>query len=190
MSVVVMYGCGDDTDTSIIRTFAARGARVVLTGGDSEAVERLAHEAPAAAGAVTTVQVDPYDAAAVDRHLASVIRSAGQVDVCCSFVAVPTSISSVPVAVPGSVRPTFVPPYFLPARLAANHMIAHGSGAILVVSDRAGHDADAIEPAWVVKQALVRNLAEECEPHNVVVVDLPAPVTADAVTSWWPAFSR
>jgi len=190
MSVMVMYGCGDDTDASIARIFAARGIGIVLTGGGIEPVERLAREVADAGGTVTTARVDPLDAAAVDRHLASVTRSAGRIDVCCSFVTVPPGISSVPVAVPGWSRPAYVPRYFLPARLAANRMITHGAGTILLISDRAGRDGEAVEPAWAVKQALVRNLTEECEPHGVVVADLPAPITPDVVASWWPTFSR
>jgi NAD(P)-dependent dehydrogenase (short-subunit alcohol dehydrogenase family) len=181
-----MYGCGERTDSAIARGFAARGARFVLTGRDTAPVERLAREVTAAGGTATTARIDPRDPAAVDRHLASVLRPAGRVDVCCSFVATPARISSVPVMAPGSSRPTYVPPYLVPARLAANRMIASGFGTILLVSEEVEGDSGAGDPARAIRRALVRDLAAECEPHGVVVADLPAPVTPDAAASWWP----
>jgi 3-oxoacyl-[acyl-carrier protein] reductase len=178
--VVVVYGYRGDMDAPVIRALGAAGAGISLTGRQLEPVDRLARELAAGAGVVTTARVDPYDAAAVEDHLTSVLESAGRIDVCCSFVTVPAEITSVPLAT-GSSRPTYVPAYFLPARLAVTYMIGRGTGTLLLVGDRDGVTGSMFDPAAAVKRALVRDLREEGERHGVDVAELTTPVTPAAL---------
>jgi len=66
--------------------------------------------------------------------------------------------------------------YFLTARLAAQHMIANGSGVIMTVTtlhSRTGLPlVGGFGPAMAAKEALTRDLSVELAPHGIRVVGL------------------
>jgi NAD(P)-dependent dehydrogenase (short-subunit alcohol dehydrogenase family) len=180
--VAVIYGAGGAIGGAVARAFAAEGARVFLTGHVLAPVEVVAKDVVAAGGSAAAAEVDALDEQALDRHLRSVIDAAGRVDISFNAIGIPdTGILGVPLveldveqfALPLATYPTS---YFLTARLAARHMVRHGSGVIMRVT--ALHSRTGIPlvggfgPAMAALEALTRDLSAELAPHGVRVVGL------------------
>jgi NAD(P)-dependent dehydrogenase (short-subunit alcohol dehydrogenase family) len=180
--VAVIYGAGGAIGGAVARAFAAEGARVFLTGHVLAPVEVVAKDVVAAGGSAAAAEVDALDEQALDRHLRSVIDTAGRVDISFNAVGIPdTRILGVPLveldverfALPLATYPTS---YFLTARLAARHMVRNGSGVIMRVT--ALHSRTGIPlvggfgPAMAALEALTRDLSAELAPHGVRVVGL------------------
>lgn len=176
--VAVIYGAGGAIGGAVARAFAAEGAKVFLTGRRLTAVEAVAGEIGEAAEAA---EVDALDEQAIDKHLQSVIDSAGRVDI--SFNAVglsPTKIlgpSLVDMDVKQFAQPitTYVTSYFLTARLAARRMILNRSGVIMSVSAlpaRVGTPNGGYGSSQAAKAALTRDLSLELARHGIRVVCL------------------
>jgi NAD(P)-dependent dehydrogenase (short-subunit alcohol dehydrogenase family) len=180
--VAVIYGAGGAIGGAVARAFAAEGARVFLTGHVLAPVEVVAKDVVAAGGSAAAAEVDALDEQALDRHLRSVIDTAGRVDISFNAVGIPdTRILGGPLveldverfALPLATYPTS---YFLTARLAARHMVRNGSGVIMRVT--ALHSRTGIPlvggfgPAMAALEALTRDLSAELAPHGVRVVGL------------------
>jgi NAD(P)-dependent dehydrogenase (short-subunit alcohol dehydrogenase family) len=180
--VAVIYGAGGAIGGAVARAFAAEGARVFLTGHVLAPVEVVAKDVVAAGGSAAAAEVDALDEQALDRHLRSVIDTAGRVDISFNAVGIPdTRILGEPLveldverfALPLATYPTS---YFLTARLAARHMVRNGSGVIMRVT--ALHSRTGIPlvggfgPAMAALEALTRDLSAELAPHGVRVVGL------------------
>jgi NAD(P)-dependent dehydrogenase (short-subunit alcohol dehydrogenase family) len=126
--------------------------------------------------------VDALDEQAVDRHLRSVIDSAGRVDISLNAVGIPDAkILGVPLVELGVEQfslpiTTYAISYFLTARAAARRMIHNHSGVIMTVT--ALHSRTGIPlvggygPAMAAKEALTRDLSAELAPHGIRVVGL------------------
>src|ERR1700739_1400262 len=85
----VVYGAGGAVGAAVARAFARDGARVFLTGRDKGTLDALAKEIRGAGGAADTARVDAMDQAAVDRHLDSVVATAGTVDISFNAIGIP-----------------------------------------------------------------------------------------------------
>ncbi|MGJ6964408.1 SDR family NAD(P)-dependent oxidoreductase [Streptosporangium sp. G11] len=187
--VAVIYGAGGGIGGAIARAFASEGAAVFLTGRRLAPVEVVAKDIVSAGGSAEAAEVDAIDEQAVDRHLQSVIASAGHVDISFNAVGTPYAYGdehnapilgvpltdlaagqfSLPVA-------TLLTSYFLTARLAARHMIVNRSGVIMTataVHSRVGFPlVGGYGPAQAAKEALTRDLSAELAPHGIRVVGL------------------
>jgi NAD(P)-dependent dehydrogenase (short-subunit alcohol dehydrogenase family) len=165
--VAVIYGAAGAIGSAVADAFAAEGAKVFPTGR---------RPAPGVA------EVDALDELAVDRHLQSVVDTAGRVDISLNAVGIPnTGILGVPLAeldIEQFSLPiaTYTRSYFLTARLAARHMIQQKSGVIMTVT--ALHSRTGIPlvggygPAMAAKEAFTRDLSAELAPHGLRVVGL------------------
>jgi NAD(P)-dependent dehydrogenase (short-subunit alcohol dehydrogenase family) len=180
--VAVIYGAGGELGSAVARTFAIEGAKLFLTGRHLAPVEDVAKDVVAAGGSAEAAEVDALDEQAVDRHLQSVIDKAGRVDISFDAVGIsPTKTLGVPLVELG-VEQFFLPittnvtSYLLTARLAARHMIPHGSGVIMTATtlqSRVGFPtAGGHGPANAAKEALTRQLSAELAPHGIRVVGL------------------
>ena len=95
--VAVIYGAGGAIGGAVARAFAAEGARVFLTGHVLAPVEVVAKDVVAAGGSAAAAEVDALDEQALNRHLRSVIDTAGRVDISFNAVGIPdTRILGVP----------------------------------------------------------------------------------------------
>jgi NAD(P)-dependent dehydrogenase (short-subunit alcohol dehydrogenase family) len=180
--VAVIYGAGGAIGGAIARALAKEGARLFLSGRRLAPVEDLAEEVTAAGGCANAVEVDALDEQAVDRHLRSVIDSAGRVDISLNAVGIPDAkILGVPLVELGVEQfslpiTTYAISYFLTARAAARRMIPNHSGVIMTVT--ALHSRTGIPlvggygPAMAAKEALTRDLSAELAPHGIRVVGL------------------
>ena len=176
--VAVIYGAGGAIGGALARAFAAEGAELFLTGRRLASVEVVANDVASAEAA----QVDALDERAVDKHLQSVIKKAGRVDISLNAVGIPNAtILGVPLVELDAEQFTapiaaYTTSYFLTARVAARHMVPNRSGVIMTVT--ALHSRTGIPlvggygPAMAAKEALTRNLSAELAPHGIRVVGL------------------
>ena len=176
--VAVIYGAGGAIGGAVARAFAAEGAELFLTGRRLASVEVVANDVASAEAA----QVDALDERAVDKHLQSVIKKAGRVDISLNAVGIPNAtilgVRLVDLNAEQFTAPiaAYTTSYFLTARMAAIHMVPNQSGVIMTVT--ALHSRTGIPlvggygPAMAAKEALTRNLSAELAPHGVRVVGL------------------
>jgi NAD(P)-dependent dehydrogenase (short-subunit alcohol dehydrogenase family) len=180
--VVVIYGAGGAIGSAVARAFASEGANLFLTGRCLSPVEVVAREIFSVGGSAEAAEVDALDEQAVERHLQSVIDTAGRIDVSFNAVGIPdTKILGLPLieidleqfSLPIA---SYTRSYFLTARLAARHMIPNRSGVIMTVT--ALHSRTGIPlvggygPAMAAKEALTRDLSAELAPQGIRVVGL------------------
>ncbi|MEU8413516.1 SDR family oxidoreductase [Amycolatopsis japonica] len=170
----IIYGAGGAIGNGVAKEFAARGARVFLTGRHLPALTKLAGEIEQSGGLAEVAVVDALDETAVDEHAAAVATEAGSLDI--SLNLVPRGdiqgIPLVEMTVEDYVRPitTGITTNFITARAAARHMTAQGSGAILALDSGSAHGSPMMGATGSIDAALdtfIRNLAVEIGPHGV-----------------------
>jgi NAD(P)-dependent dehydrogenase (short-subunit alcohol dehydrogenase family) len=190
--VAVIYGAGGAIGSAVARAFASEGAKLFLTGRYLAPVEVVAKDVVSAGGSAEATEVDALDEQAVDRHLQSVIDTAGRVDISFNAVGIPdTKILGVPL-VELDVEQFSLPiasytrSYFLTARMAARHMVPHRSGVIMTVTSLLSRTGTPLVggygPAQAAKEALTRNLSAELAPHGIRVVGLRPQAMPEADT--------
>jgi NAD(P)-dependent dehydrogenase (short-subunit alcohol dehydrogenase family) len=180
--VAVVYGAGGGIGGAVARAFAREGAKVFLTGHHRAGVEAVAKDIVSAGGFAEAAEVDALDEKAIDKHLESVVRKAGRVDISFNAVGIPDQkllgVPAVELDVEQFILPlkNYMTSYFLTARLAARRMVPNKSGVIMTVS--ALHSRTGIPfvggygPAQAAKEALTRHLSAELAPYGVRVVGL------------------
>ena len=180
--VAVIYGAAGAMGGAIARAFALEGARLFLTGRHQAAIKAVATDIVSAGGYAEEAEVDALDEQTVEKHLQSVIATAGHVDISFNAVGVPTAktlgIPLIELEAEQFSLPlmAYATSYFLTARLAARHMIPNKSGVIMTVTalhSRTGlPSVGGYGPAMAAKEALTRNLSVELAPHGIRVVGL------------------
>ncbi|UMP04831.1 SDR family NAD(P)-dependent oxidoreductase [Amycolatopsis sp. EV170708-02-1] len=170
----IIYGAGGAIGNGVAKEFAARGARVFLTGRHRPALTKLAGEIEQSGGLAEVAVVDAMDETAVDEHSAAVAAEAGSLDI--SLNLVPRGdiqgIPLVEMSVEDYVRPITagITTNFITARAAARHMAAQGSGAILALDSGSAQGSPMMGATGSIDAALdtfIRNLAVEIGPHGV-----------------------
>ncbi|WET83057.1 SDR family NAD(P)-dependent oxidoreductase [Amycolatopsis sp. QT-25] len=170
----VIYGAGGSIGGGVAKEFAARGARVFLTGRHEPPLTKLADEIEKTGGLAEIAVVDAMDETAVDAHAASVVTEAGSLDI--SLNLVPRGdVQGTPLvemSVEDFVRPitTGVTTNFITARAGARHMIAQGSGVLLALDSGSAQGSPVMGATGSVDAALdtyLRNLAVEIGPYGV-----------------------
>jgi NAD(P)-dependent dehydrogenase (short-subunit alcohol dehydrogenase family) len=180
----VVYGAAGMIGGTVARTFAAAGARVFLTGRDTDALDAVAGEIRAAGGSADTAVVDALDEAAVEAHLDTVVRAAGSVDVSFNAVSLPqtgiqgTLLEDIPADDFARPIAAYTRAHFLTARAAGRRMTGQGAGVILTITSTPARTATprmgGMAPAWAAVEALSRGLAAELGPRGVRAVCLRA----------------
>jgi NAD(P)-dependent dehydrogenase (short-subunit alcohol dehydrogenase family) len=79
--VAVIYGAGGGIGGAVARAFARERATVFLSGHHGARVEAVAKDIVSAGGFAEATEVDALDETAIDKHLESVVRKAGRVDI-------------------------------------------------------------------------------------------------------------
>src|SRR5258708_2268575 len=87
----VVYGAGGSLGGAVAKALAAVGAKVFLTGWRPESIGKGKNEILAAGGQAETAIVDGFDKKAIEDHLASIVKTAGTVDI--SFNAVDIAVT-------------------------------------------------------------------------------------------------
>ena len=180
--VAVIYGAGGAIGSAVTRAFASEGAKLFLTGRHLAPVEAVAKEVVSAGGFAEAAEVDALDEQAVDKHLQSMIDTAGRVDISFNAVGIPDAtilgvrlveldVEQFSLAITAYTRS-----YFLTARLAARRMVANRSGVIMTVTSIPSRTGTPLQggypPAMAAKEALTRDLSAELAPLGIRVVGL------------------
>jgi 3-oxoacyl-[acyl-carrier protein] reductase len=184
----VVYGAAGALGGAVSRTFAREGATVSLAGRNAAALAAVVTEIEAGGGVAEAAVLDATDQTAVERHVQEVVDRTGRIDVSINLIGVdhvqgPELVEMSPAAVSGGLEPR-IQTQFLTVRAAARHMIAQGSGAILMVTatpDRlAIPGAGAFAVACGAVEALSRALAVELGPKGVRVACIRSAGSPDA----------
>ncbi len=156
------------------------GATVHLAGRTLEKLDALAEEIRSVGGKAETARFDALDEVAIDEHAASVVSSAGSVDISMNVIThndvQGTPLVEMSLADFESPVRTAIRTNFLTARAAARHMIGQGSGVILMFGGDGdplpGYHLGGLQVAFSAMEALRRGLACELGPHGIRVVTL------------------
>jgi len=180
--IAVIYGAGGAIGGAVARAFAREGARLFLTGRQKAPVEAVVDDVVSAGGVAEAAEVDALDEQAIDRHLQSVIDTAGRLDISFNAVGIPgTKILGVPLTELDVERfclpiTTYATSYFLIARLAARRMVANTSGVIMTATTQHSRMGIPLSggygPAMAAEEALTRLLSAELAAQGIRVVGL------------------
>ena len=178
----IVYGAGGSIGGAVARTFAREGANVFLVGRTREPLDKVASNIERTGGRAEVAELDALDEQAVERHLGELVDSAGSVDV--SFNAISLrDVQLIPLV--EMSREDFMGPivtgmttHFVTARVAARHMAARGSGAMLTFSASAarayfpGVHVGGFGIACTAIEAFTKQLAAELGPGGIRAVCL------------------
>jgi NAD(P)-dependent dehydrogenase (short-subunit alcohol dehydrogenase family) len=195
--VAVIYGAGGAIGSAVAKALAHEGATVFLTGRNLAKVEVLAKQIMASGGRAEAAEVDALKEEQIEKHLSSVVASAGKIDISFNAVSpVPQpGVQGVPIEklpVDSFIAPinAYMRSHFLTARAAARSMVEKGSGIILMHTPEparlgAAH-VGGMGPAWAAMEAFNRNLSAEFGARGVRAVcirstGLPETHTIDVV---------
>lgn len=178
--VAVIYGAGGAIGGAVARTFAREGAKLFLSGRNTEPVEAVAKDIVALGGDAEATKIDALDEDAVEEHAAYVAQEAGCIDVVLNAIGF-GAVQGVPLT--DLSREDFVFPIvtwtttqFLTARAAARHMAERRSGVVLTLSASPARLAIASTGGFGVAcaavEGLTRTLAAELGPLGIRVVCL------------------
>lgn len=186
----VVYGGGGSIGAAVARGLAAEGAEVFLAGRSAAGVEAVAHEITTAGGRAHAAVVDALDAAAVDDHLAAVVRQVGTVDI--ELNAIGPRIGDhghgkpvLELTIDELMTPveTILRSQWITARAAARPMAEHGSGVIIFLTALPARlplpGSSGVGAAYGAIEAVMRIMAIELGPAGVRVVGLRTTANAD-----------
>jgi 3-oxoacyl-[acyl-carrier protein] reductase len=178
--IAVVYGAAGSIGSAVARRFAAEGATVHLTGRHHDPLDAISDAITASGGRATTAVVDAHDQAAVAAHATAMLATEGRIDV--SFNAINhgpvQGTPLVDLALDDFMTPIVAAArtHFITATTAARHMVANGSGAIIMLSSSAAqesrHRMGGFNLACACIEALTRSLAGEVGRYGVRVVAL------------------
>jgi 3-oxoacyl-[acyl-carrier protein] reductase len=176
--VAVVYGGGGVIGRSVARSFASEGARVFLAGRTRESLMAVANEISRSGGFADLAVVDALDERAVEEHFASVVGSAGAIDICFNAVSHGDVHGSnlLTMALDDFMRPivTASRGQFLTTRAAARHMVPRHSGVIMAITATTSRqslpEVGGTGVAFDAIESQCRQWAAELGPHGVRVV--------------------
>lgn len=191
----VVYGAGGSIGSRVAKVFAQEGARVFLAGRTLEKLEAVTGEIKAAGGTAEYAQVDAFDPASVEQHLAEVVKKTGRIDVTFNAVWIRGDLQGTPLLkmpVDNFTTPVLVgvKTHFITATAAARYMVEQKAGVILTLSstssvlsgrDRRKHLTGGFSTACAAIEAFSRSLAGEIGTQGVRVVCL----RPDAIPETW-----
>lgn len=177
----IIYGAGGSIGGAVAKAFAAEGARVFLTGRTKDKLDAVAAEIEAAGspGSAEVEVVDALDEHAVGAHAASVVASAGSIDISFNLIT-RGDVQGVPLvdlSTADFVRPITngITTAFITARAAARQMVKQGSGVILALDSRSAAGSPMMGgtgPADGALDSLLRNFALELGSQGVRVAGI------------------
>ncbi|HZU77674.1 MAG TPA: SDR family oxidoreductase [Dehalococcoidia bacterium] len=189
----IIYGASGFIGRGVARAFARAGATLFLVGRTESSLQAVADEIAANGGRAYVGVVDALEERAVEQHARSVVEKVGGIDV--SFnLTTRGDVQGTPLLdmdVEDFLRPiaTGMRSNFITARAAAQHMVARGSGVILMLNSGSGGPQVATPPdVWpmggtgpadAAMDTFIRYLAAEVGPRGIRVVGLWTAGVAD-----------
>jgi 3-oxoacyl-[acyl-carrier protein] reductase len=191
----VVYGGAGAMGAAVGRAFAQEGARVFLTGRTLAKVERVAEDIRATGGGAEAALVDAMDQSSVATHADHVAKVAGSIDISFNAISIRV-VQNVPLT-EISLEDFMAPvtdaarTHFITATTAARHMVAQGSGVIVLLSATSSlesrHQMGGFNLACASIEALTRSLAGEVGRYGVRVVGLRPNFTPETVPGFTDA---
>lgn len=85
----VVYGGGGAIGRAVARTFAGEGANVFLAGRTLARLHTVGCEIVDAGGVAESTEVNAFDEEAVEKHVDTVVRKAGAIDILFNAIGIP-----------------------------------------------------------------------------------------------------
>lgn len=184
----IIYGAGGSLGSAFGRALAGAGARVFLTGRNTNTLQGVADEILASGNNAEVDQVDALDKEAIQAHMNSVVKRAGSLDI--SFNAIDLKdVQDLPLVemnVDDFVRPVTIAmeTQFLTATTAAKVMMKQRSGVILSLTATPGGIGypytGGFAPACCAIESFSRNLAAELGVYGIRVVNIRSAGSPDS----------
>lgn len=184
----VIYGGSGAVGGAVAKAFAREGARVFLAARTLDGLQAVADEIRARGGEVAVASVDATDRAAVEQHLAAIVRATGRVHVMFNAIDWGDTQGAVltDMALQTLLRPvdTALTTWFHTGTVYARHMAENGGGAIVGITANAAREAYSHVGGFGIACAAVehflRQLAVENGPFGVRACWVRSPGSPDA----------
>jgi NAD(P)-dependent dehydrogenase (short-subunit alcohol dehydrogenase family) len=184
----IVYGGSGAVGGAVARAYAREGARVFLAARQRAPLEAVAAEIKAAGGRAEVTPVDATDAAAVEAHLAEVVRQAGPVRLMFNGVSwddsqgdLLTEMAFERLLAPIRMSMTT---WFHTGTALARHMGAHGGGVIVGITANVGRwpvpHVGGFGVACAAVENFLRQLGMENGPQGLRVCWVRSPGSPDA----------
>jgi NAD(P)-dependent dehydrogenase (short-subunit alcohol dehydrogenase family) len=178
----VIYGAGGAIGNAVARAFAKEGARVFLTGRNSDALSKIAKDIKASGGFAETAVVDALDENSVNEHLKTLVEKEGKLDISFNAIGIKqTGVQGVPLlelSPEGFTHPilSYTKSHFITAKAAAFQMVSKKSGVIIMLTAIPAKTpaplTGGMSPSWAALEAMTRTFAMELGSTGIRVVCL------------------
>ena len=174
--VAVIYGAGA-VGTTVAKSFATHGAQVYLVGRTLTRLETVAKQIAARGETIEIAEVDAINEDAVERHLESVIRKSGRIDISFNATGLPQTgyqgTALIELSLKNFLHPitTYSQTHFITAKAAAKRMVNQKSGVILMNTPSPSRISvpfmGGMPSTWSSIEALSRSISAELGPQGV-----------------------
>lgn len=188
--IAAVTGAASGIGLSITRALLAEGATVVMVDRDAAALATLTRELGEAAIAQVTDLLDP---ASCDAMAPEILEKTGQIDIMLcnagSYIG-GDLVDTTPAAIDRMVNLN-VNAVMKNVHAVAPHMIARGTGDIVVTCSVAGHTAINVEPVYSASKwaitSFVQTMRRQLMGHGIRVGQVsPGPVISALLADWEP----
>ncbi|MCJ7873184.1 SDR family oxidoreductase [Phaeobacter sp. J2-8] len=188
--IAAVTGAASGIGLSITRALLAEGATVVMVDRDAAALATLTRELGEAAIAQVTDLLDP---ASCDAMVPEILEKAGKIDIMLcnagSYIG-GDLVDTTPAAIDRMVNLN-VNAVMKNVHAVAPHMIARGTGDIVVTCSVAGHTAINVEPVYSASKwaitSFVQTMRRQLMGHGIRVGQVsPGPVISALLADWEP----
>jgi 3-oxoacyl-[acyl-carrier protein] reductase len=176
----VIYGGGGSLGGAVSKALADAGAKVFLTGRNISSVQKVADEILKSGGIVEVDELDALDENAVNKHIESVVKKAGTVDISFNAIGVDIvmNVPLVDISVDDFVSPVTMTlqTRFITAKASAKVMMKQKSGVILTLTATPGGIGypytGGFAPTCCAVESFSKNLAIELGIYGIRVVNM------------------
>jgi 3-oxoacyl-[acyl-carrier protein] reductase len=176
----VIYGAGGSLGGAVAKALADAGAKVFLTGRNIRPVQKVADEIIETGGIAEVDEVDALDENAVSKHMESLVKKAGTVDISFNAIGddIVMNVPLVDISVDDFVSPItmIMQTRFITAKAAAKVMMKQKSGVILTLTATPGGIGypytGGFAPACSAVETFSKNLAIELGIYGIRVVNM------------------
>ena len=176
----IVYGAGGSLGGAVAKALADAGAKVYLTGRNTNSVQKVANKILESGGKSEVDKVDAMNEKEINDHIKGVKQKAGSVDISFNAIGIEV-VMNIPLAdmsVDDYVSPITqtMQTLFLTAKAAAKIMIEQRSGVILTLTATPGGIGypytGGFAPACCAVENFSRNLALELGIYGIRVINI------------------
>lgn len=177
--VVIVTGSGRGMGRTIVKAYAAEGAKVTVTARTTEAVESVVREISEAGGEAIAIPCDITDAQAVQSMVDQTVEAFGGLDIVfmnAGGCLESNSIEEADVQIWRDTIEVNLNSAFYTAKSVIPHLKSRGEGKIIMMGSGTGHRGHSRISAYSAAKAglwhFTRMLAEELIPFDITVNEL------------------